>query len=65
MKRFVVLCIFVVTVVCGGAAFAQEGLTKIADNVYSYVGARTPHLPTALPPLRAATCKNSDGAQPQ
>lgn len=40
MKRFVVLCIFVVTVVCGGVAFAQEGLTKIADNVYSYVGAK-------------------------
>ena len=38
MKRFIVLCVFVVMVACGSAAFAQEGLTKIADNVYSYVG---------------------------
>ena len=40
MKRFVVLCILVVTVACCSAAFAQEGLTKIADNVYSYVGGK-------------------------
>ena len=39
MKRLVVLCILVV-VVCGGTAFAQDGLTKIADNVYSYVGGK-------------------------
>ncbi len=38
MKKFVVLCILVVSVVCGGVAFAQEGLTKISDNVYSYIG---------------------------
>jgi len=38
MKRLIVLCTFVVSVACGGAALAQEGLTRIADNVYSYVG---------------------------
>lgn len=40
MKRFIVLCLFVVTAVFGGAAFAQAGLTKIADNAYSYVAAK-------------------------
>ena len=40
MKKFVVLSVLVVLIVCSGAAFAQEGLTKIADNVYSYVGAK-------------------------
>lgn len=38
MKRFVVLSVLVLIVVCSGVAFAQEGLTKISDNVYSYVG---------------------------
>jgi len=38
MKRIVVLSVLVASIVCGGAAFALEGLTKIADNVYSYVG---------------------------
>ena len=38
MKRFVVLFILAVSIVYGGTALAQEGLTKIADNVYSYVG---------------------------
>jgi cyclase len=37
MKRFVTICmIFMITAVSTGA-FAQQGLTKIADNVYSYV----------------------------
>ncbi|MSM41416.1 MAG: MBL fold metallo-hydrolase [Geobacter sp.] len=40
MKRFVVLWICVVTVVCGGATSALAELTKIADNVYSYVGVK-------------------------
>jgi cyclase len=40
MKRFIILGVFLVMGVFGGAAFAQEGLTKIADNVYSYVGAK-------------------------
>jgi glyoxylase-like metal-dependent hydrolase (beta-lactamase superfamily II) len=40
MKRFVVVCVFALTALFGGAAFAQEGLTKIADNVYSYVGVK-------------------------
>ncbi len=40
MKKCFVLCILVVSVVCGGPAFAGEGLTKIADNVYSYVGVK-------------------------
>ena len=38
MKKFVVLSVLVVSIACGGAAFALEGLTKIADNVYSYAG---------------------------
>lgn len=38
MKRFVAVSMLLLMVLWGGAAFAQEGLTKIADNVYSYVG---------------------------
>lgn len=40
MKRFVAVCIVALMVVCNAEAFAQDGLTKIADNVYSYVGAK-------------------------
>lgn len=37
MKRLTMICfVFLSVVLCRGA-FAQEGLTKIADNVYSYV----------------------------
>jgi glyoxylase-like metal-dependent hydrolase (beta-lactamase superfamily II) len=37
MKRFVVICaVFLITLVCG-TALAQQGLTKISENVYSYV----------------------------
>lgn len=38
MKRIIVIIMLVCMAVFNGAAFAQEGLTKIADNVYSYVG---------------------------
>lgn len=37
MKRFVVLCVALLISLFSRGAFAQEGLTKIADNVYSYV----------------------------
>jgi cyclase len=37
MKRFVVICAVFLIVAASGNAFAQQGLTKIADNVYSYV----------------------------
>ncbi len=40
MKRFVALCVVVLTAVISRGAFAQDGLTKIADNVYSYVGVK-------------------------
>ncbi len=37
MKKLTIFCfVFMSVVLCSGA-FAQEGLTKIADNVYSYV----------------------------
>lgn len=39
MKRIIVFCI-IVTALCSSLAFAQEGLTRIADNVYSYVGVK-------------------------
>ncbi|OGW36144.1 MAG: MBL fold metallo-hydrolase [Nitrospirae bacterium GWD2_57_9] len=38
MKRIAVICVLVWTAVFNTVAFAQEGLTKIADNVYSYIG---------------------------
>ncbi len=38
MKKFVFICIFAMTAVFNAVAFAGEGLTKISDNVYSYVG---------------------------
>jgi len=37
MKRFIMLSAVVVSMLSTLPAFAQEGLTKIADNVYSYV----------------------------
>ncbi len=40
MKRIFVLGLCLLTVVFGGATFAQAELTKIADNVYSYVGVK-------------------------
>lgn len=40
MKRFVAIGIFAIMVLFGGAASAQAALTKIADNVYSYVGVK-------------------------
>lgn len=40
MKRIIVIIMLVCMAVFSGAAFAQEGLTKIADNVYSYVGVK-------------------------
>lgn len=39
MKRFIVVGIFLVLGVLGGALSARAELTRIADNVYSYVGA--------------------------
>ena len=38
MKRIAVICVLVWTAVFNTVAFAQEGLTKIADNVSSYIG---------------------------
>lgn len=38
MKRIAIICVVIWTTVLSTAAFAQAGLTKIADNVYSYVG---------------------------
>lgn len=38
MKRIAVVCVLAWMAVLNTLAFAQEGLTKIADNVYSYVG---------------------------
>lgn len=38
MNKFVFICIFAMTAVFNTVAFAGEGLTKISDNVYSYVG---------------------------
>ena len=38
MKKFVIICIVAMTAVFNAVAFAGEGLTKISDNVYSYVG---------------------------
>ncbi len=40
MKRFIVRGLCLLTVLFGGATFAQAELTKIADNVYSYVGVK-------------------------
>jgi cyclase len=40
MKRFIVLGLYLVTALFGGATFANAELTKIADNVYSYVGVK-------------------------
>lgn len=40
MKRIIAVLMCLVAVLCGGVAFAQEGLTKVADNVYSYVGVK-------------------------
>lgn len=37
MKRFVVICSVFLIVGAGGNAFALQGLTRVADNVYSYV----------------------------
>jgi cyclase len=37
MKRFTVFCFVIISIVICRQAFAQEGLTKIAKNVYSYV----------------------------
>lgn len=37
MKRFVLLVVVAIATLGNGEAFAQEGLTKIADNIYSYV----------------------------
>jgi cyclase len=37
MKRFAVICAVFLVVAFGGSVYAQQGLTKIADNVYSYV----------------------------
>jgi cyclase len=37
MRRFVVICAMFLIAAVSGSAFAQQGLTKIADNVYSYV----------------------------
>lgn len=37
MKRFVVICSVFLIAAVSGNAFARQGLTKIADNVYSYV----------------------------
>jgi cyclase len=37
MKRLIVICAVFLIVAASGRAFAQQGLTKIADNVYSYV----------------------------
>ena len=38
MKRFFVVCIVALVAVFGGATLACAELTRIADNVYSYVG---------------------------
>lgn len=38
MNRITVICVLVWTAVFNTVASAQEGLTKIADNVYSYIG---------------------------
>ena len=38
MKKFVIICIVAMMAVFTAVAFAGEGLTKISDNVYSYVG---------------------------
>ena len=38
MKRIAVICVLVWMAVFNTVAFAQEGLTKIADNVSSYIG---------------------------
>lgn len=38
MRSIAVICVLIWTAVFNTAAFAQDGLTKIADNVYSYVG---------------------------
>ncbi len=40
MKRFIVLGLCLLSAVFGGATFAHAELTKIADNVYSYVGVK-------------------------
>lgn len=37
MKRFVVICAVLLIVAAGKGVSAEDGLTKIADNVYSYV----------------------------
>jgi len=37
MKRFAVICAVILIVALGKSVYAQQGLTKIADNVYSYV----------------------------
>ena len=37
MKKLVVICALFLIVAASGSAFGQQGLTKIADNVYSYV----------------------------
>jgi len=40
MKKSVVLCAVFLVTVLSGVVFAQEGLTPIADNVYSYVNVK-------------------------
>jgi len=37
MKRFVAMCTVFLITAAGNGAFGQQGLTRIADNVYSYV----------------------------
>ena len=40
MKKNVVLCAVFLITVLSGTVFAQDGLTKIADNVYSYANVK-------------------------
>jgi cyclase len=40
MRRFIIWSLFVTVALSAATAFAQEGLTKLADNVYSYVGVK-------------------------
>jgi len=40
MRNLLIISTFIISLIFSPSAFCQEGLTKIADNVYSYAGVR-------------------------